>query len=154
MPLAHLIADSLASHPVETGGVLLGWREPDAVRVVRALTVPSPDRGGARYLRSKAAAEASIEAALAGEKDPLVGYVGEWHSHPRISTYSLQDRREMHSLSALAEFPLALIVAAVTKRGMRTRISGLIFHAGLQLPAAVTTYDGSTTQKGIDDARN
>jgi len=150
-PLAHLIADSLASHPMETGGVLLGWRAQNAVRIVRALTVPSPDRGPARYLRSKAAAETAIEAALADENDPLVGYVGEWHSHPRISASSVQDRREMQSLSALAEFPLALIVAAITKRGMRTRISGLTFHAGRQLPTTITTFNGTTKQKGIDD---
>lgn len=151
VPLAHMLADSLASHPFETGGVLLGWREPNAVRIVRVLTVPSPDRGRARYLRSNVAAENEIERALADEDDPLVGYVGEWHSHPRMSSSSVQDRRELRSLSGLAEFPLALIVVAITKGRMRTRISGLIFHAGHQLPTTVTIFDDTTTEKGTDD---
>ena len=149
-PLAQVLSDSLASHPFETGGVLLGWREPNAVRIVRALTVPSPDRGRARHVRSKGAADNAIHRALMDEDDPLVGYVGEWHSHPRISSSSVQDRRELRSLSGLAEFPLALVVVAISKRGARTQVSGLIFHAGRQLPTTVTIRDDTTTEKGTD----
>lgn len=151
VPLAQVISDSLASHPLETGGVLLGWREENAVRIVRALTIPSPDGGRERYVRSKAAAEIAIAGALASEDNPLVGYVGEWHSHPRISSSSAQDRREMRSLSGLSKFPLALIVVATAKRGMRTRISGLSFHAEHRLPTTVTICDHTTGEKGAND---
>ena len=82
--VAHLKQLRLAALPNETGGVLLGYHDFNvgAIVLVDALSAPSDsrsnpgsfERGTAGLMQ--AVREASVRTA------GIVGYVGEWHSHP------------------------------------------------------------------------
>lgn len=82
---AHLKALRLAALPNETGGVLLGYHDFNvgAVVLVDALRAPSDSHASPGSFErgisglTKAVNEASTRTA------GIVGYVGEWHSHPR-----------------------------------------------------------------------
>lgn len=82
---AHLRALRLADLPNETGGVLLGYHDFNvgAIVLVDALPAPSDSRASPGSFErgtsglTKAVQDASTRTA------GIVGYVGEWHSHPR-----------------------------------------------------------------------
>lgn len=99
--------------PRETGGILLGWREPDAVVVSEMIEVVDPEASPMSYVRRHAHAEAALQRALedAAPGDP-VGYVGEWHAHPAPQGPSRQDRRELRALARRTAHPVALVVLA------------------------------------------
>lgn len=97
--------------PLESGGILLGYREVDNLVITHALVV---DGGGStkdRYVRDDVRANESLAEFLAdrAEEDPI-GYVGEWHSHPAPSGPSTIDRDAMRAAAKTAEGPIALLV--------------------------------------------
>lgn len=97
--------------PLETGGILLGYREVDNVVITHALVV---DGGGAtkdRYVRDDVRANEHLAEFLAdrAEDDPI-GYVGEWHSHPAPSGPSTIDRNAMRAAAKATEGSVALLV--------------------------------------------
>ncbi|MET4052056.1 integrative and conjugative element protein (TIGR02256 family) [Frigoribacterium sp. PvP054] len=99
--------------PLETGGILLGYREVDRVVITHALVI---DGGGAtrdRYVRNDVRANMHLEEFLSdrADDDPI-GYVGEWHSHPEPSGPSAIDRNAMRAAAKAAGDPLALLVFA------------------------------------------
>lgn len=101
------------SHPHETGGILLGWREPETLAVARALEVPDIGATPHRYRRHHAAAETALASALASEpRDSPLGYIGEWHIHAGHQPPSWQDRREIAAISRISLSPVTLIVVA------------------------------------------
>lgn len=109
--LADATATASAALPKETGGILLGWRELDAVVVTRLVEVVDPDAGSATYTRNRAAAETALQRALATVPSrDLVGYVGEWHVHPAVQGPSWQDRRELRAVARASPHAVALIV--------------------------------------------
>lgn len=97
--------------PLETGGILLGYREIDNVVITHALVV---DGGGAtkdRYVRDDVRANERLAEFLSdrAEDDPI-GYVGEWHSHPAPSGPSAIDRNAMRGTAKAADGSVALLV--------------------------------------------
>ncbi|CAI9388186.1 SAVED domain-containing protein [Microbacterium sp. T2.11-28] len=97
--------------PLETGGILLGYREIDNVVITHALVV---DGGGAtqdRYVRDDVRANERLAEFLSNrsEDDPI-GYVGEWHSHPAPSGPSRIDRNAMRGAAKAAHGPVALLI--------------------------------------------
>jgi len=82
---AHLKALRLAALPNETGGVLLGYHDFNVGAIVLADALPAPSDSHAspgsfeRGTSGLAKAVQDASARTAG----IVGYVGEWHSHPR-----------------------------------------------------------------------
>jgi integrative and conjugative element protein (TIGR02256 family) len=134
--LADATAAASTSLPKETGGILLGWREPDAIVVARLIEVADPDAGHTTYTRSHAHAEAVLQRALADAPcGDVVGYVGEWHVHPALQGPSRQDRRELRAVARRSAHAVALIVlapdgptgswspSALTARSCRVRIA-------------------------------
>lgn len=98
--------------PLETGGILLGYREVDNVVITHALVV---DGGGAtkdRYVRDDVRANKRLAEFLSDrEEDDPIGYVGEWHSHPAPSGGpSTIDRNAMRAAAKAAGGPVALLV--------------------------------------------
>lgn len=82
---AHLKALRLAALPNETGGVLLGYHDFNvgAIVLVDALPAPSDSHGSpGSFERGTAGLARSVQDASARTAG-IVGYVGEWHSHPR-----------------------------------------------------------------------
>lgn len=103
---AHLRALRLAALPNETGGVLLGFHDFNVGAIVLVDALPAPadsqaspgsfERGTSGLAR--AVQDASVRTA------GIVGYVGEWHSHPR--GHSARPSRD--DLVQLAELSLGM----------------------------------------------
>ncbi|MFD3456982.1 Mov34/MPN/PAD-1 family protein [Streptomyces sp. NPDC058691] len=99
--------------PVETGGLLLGYREDANVLVTHALVIDGEGASTHRYVRDDVRANALLAAFLTqrADDDPT-GYVGEWHSHPVPSGPSQTDVAAMHATAQTSDGPIALLVYA------------------------------------------
>lgn len=99
--------------PNEVGGILIGYRQDAGVHVARAVVVPDPSATSCSYAREHAAAQAVLEAVRADEANhSLLGWVGEWHSHPKTGGPSSTDLRELARLAEIDGRATALIVIA------------------------------------------
>lgn len=81
---AHLKSLRLAALPNETGGVLLGYHDFNvgAIVLVDALPAPSDSRASpGTFERGTSGLVQAVQEAAARTAS-IVGYVGEWHSHP------------------------------------------------------------------------
>lgn len=130
------IATETAKHlPVETGGILLGYREGTNLVVTHALMVDGQGASGVRYVRDDVRANSLLDAFLAErDRDDPVGYIGEWHSHPAPQGPSPIDVAAIRATAKTSEGPIALLVHAP---GGDEPFSGLI--AGRQLFGRATT---------------
>ncbi|OHX06863.1 Mov34/MPN/PAD-1 family protein [Micromonospora sp. WMMB235] len=106
-----MIADGMAALPHETGGILLGFRTPNLIVVTRTVTVADPQSSRRSYLRRHRQAQARM-AIGRGDAPPVVGYVGEWHTHPADIGPSRTDLRALAAIARLAQGPVALVVLA------------------------------------------
>jgi hypothetical protein len=82
---AHLKALRLAALPNETGGVLLGYHDFNVGAIVLVDALPAPSDSLASpgsFERGTSGLVRAVQDASARTAD-IVGYVGEWHSHPR-----------------------------------------------------------------------
>lgn len=82
---AHLKALRLAALPNETGGVLLGYHDFNVGAVVLVDALPAPSDSHASpgsFERGTSGLTKAVNEAAARTAG-IVGYVGEWHSHPR-----------------------------------------------------------------------
>lgn len=127
--------------PLETGGILLGYREIDSVVITHALVV---DDGGAtkdRYVRDDGRANERLAEFLSDRSgDDPIGYVGEWHSHPAPSGPSPLDRNAMRAAAKAAHGPVALLIYTPAGTGA---YFGLI--ARRQRLGRVATRDANVT---------
>lgn len=69
-----------ASHPIETGGVLVGVYVDGLPWVTQAIQIPSTERGHSNYLIPGGATRPAVLAAR--QDDARLGYLGDWHTHP------------------------------------------------------------------------
>lgn len=87
-----------AAHPDETGGVLLGVyagrRRP---WVVRAVVVPSMRAGHTSYELPPGARPEAVD--VVRQIDKRLGYLGDWHAHPRDVGPSSVDQATMRDLA-------------------------------------------------------
>ncbi len=120
--------------PLETGGILLGYREDTDLIVTDLILVPSPFSTPRRYIRDDVAANKLLKDWLANHpEDHLTGYVGEWHSHTGIGAASGIDLSSARATARKAKAPIALIVCApkplvwlesfILRRGRLRRVS-------------------------------
>lgn len=82
---AHLKARRLAAFPNETGGVLLGYHDFNVGAIVLVDALPAPSDSHASpgsFERGTSGLVRAVQDASARTAG-IVGYVGEWHSHPR-----------------------------------------------------------------------
>lgn len=68
------------SHPLETGGILIGVHVDGQPWITQAIEIPTPDRGRRHYRIPAGATHAAVLGAR--EADFRLGYLGDWHSHP------------------------------------------------------------------------
>jgi len=108
-----LTAMALDARPRETGGLLLGWREDRVVVVVDALSLPGSLVDGSNFMFSQDVANATLAAYRADSNRPSVGYVGSWHSHPRMLGPSPRDFRTYANVARGTPEALAFIVVAI-----------------------------------------
>ncbi len=103
---------------IETGGVLVGsWDRRRKIVYVAELTGPPPDSkqdatGFVRGIRGLRAIMQKVRSSTLGH----LGYVGEWHSHPKhhAANLSADDRvflREMKERTLLEDAPALMLVA-------------------------------------------
>jgi integrative and conjugative element protein (TIGR02256 family) len=104
-------ADARAAFPLETGGILLGFRTPELIVITRTVTVPDPQSSRRTYLRRRSQAQSQMTAAL-HDAPPVVGYIGEWHTHPADHPPSSIDTNALGATARTTPQPVALIVLA------------------------------------------
>jgi integrative and conjugative element protein (TIGR02256 family) len=83
-------AAARASHPLETGGVLLGVRASGRAWVTLAVEIPTAARSHTSYRIPAGETHRVVRAVRA--HDSRLGYLGDWHSHPMNSPASRTDR--------------------------------------------------------------
>jgi hypothetical protein len=112
--LAELNAAAQAALPKETGGLLLGWWDTceaaETVIVRHAIEVPDRQATPTSWVRRPRAAQAALSWALTTLGHPLLGYVGDWHSHPEACTASRQDKESILRTSLQYEHPVLLLI--------------------------------------------
>ncbi len=91
-----------AAHPDETGGILVGVRARRTVWITSAIELRG-NRGPGHFEIPRGATTPAVREAREG--DGRVGYLGEWHSHPRGDGPSQTDRTVMRSLRLLTPIP-------------------------------------------------
>lgn len=104
-----------ASHDRERGGLLVGYREGLSVIVEDALQVSDPTAAHNRYLRRQEPAEKALTSYLERldrSTAAYVGYVGEWHTHPRPEPPSPYDHAAMRTMVRRNRHLVAMIVVA------------------------------------------
>jgi integrative and conjugative element protein (TIGR02256 family) len=113
-----MVAEARHKEPLESGGVLLGWRDTAGTElVVAGVLGPGP---GATHRRTKFSPDTNWQrkkiAAAYETSGRKVSYLGDWHSHPGgDATPSRRDertaRRIARSRSARAPGPVMLILS-------------------------------------------
>lgn len=119
------VHSALSASPKETGGILLGWVEGQNVVVSDVLVVDDPESGNYHYVRNYERAEAALSEYLTHIDNSLLGYVGEWHSHPMLQPPSAIDRRSLQAVVIEAERQAAMVVIAFD-RGEAVSCFGII----------------------------
>ena len=104
--VAHLRQLRLAALPNETGGVLLGYHDFNvgAIVLVDALPAPSDSNGSPGSFERGTEGLMKVVQTASTRTAGIVGYVGEWHSHP--SGHSATPSRD--DLLQLAELSLGM----------------------------------------------
>jgi proteasome lid subunit RPN8/RPN11 len=98
------------AHPLETGGLLLGWWDADKIVIRHAVEVPDPSATTNSWTRDEPQAQAVLDAALTTHEHPWLGYVGDWHTHPGVCGASRRDISSICRASRQYDRPLALLV--------------------------------------------
>lgn len=101
--VAHLKQLRLAALPNETGGVLLGYHDFNVGAIVLVDALPAPPDSSASPGSFERGTEGLLKAVQAASRRTagIVGYVGEWHSHPpgHSATPSRDDLIQLAELS-------------------------------------------------------
>ena len=85
------------SHPIETGGILVGVHVDGQPWITSAIEISSPDRGRRHFKIPAGATQRAVLSARQG--DPRLGYLGDWHSHPKCLGPSPTDRATLALIS-------------------------------------------------------
>lgn len=102
--------------PRETGGILLGFRAADAVVVTRALVVHDTRSTDHHYVRNEVHAKLALATART-LSPPVIGYVGEWHTHPADQPPSSTDVATITDVASGHTDTVALLVVPFSPGG-------------------------------------
>jgi integrative and conjugative element protein (TIGR02256 family) len=103
-------AAATAAAPRETGGVLLGWWNTEAVVVRHTVEVSDPSATSVAWTRHEEPAQLALDDALRELEHPWLGYVGDWHTHPAPCDASRQDLESIRRASRQYDHPLVLLI--------------------------------------------
>jgi proteasome lid subunit RPN8/RPN11 len=87
------------SHPLETGGILVGVHADQQPWATMAIELPTSSRGRAHYHLPGGATQPAV--LMARAVDPRLGYIGDWHSHPADVSPSRTDLASLRLISYL-----------------------------------------------------
>lgn len=79
--LGEMTAAAARAHPFETGGILIGVYSDDNPWIIIAAEIATTDRGRTHYRIPFGTTHAAV--LRARTMDHRLGYLGDWHSHPR-----------------------------------------------------------------------
>ncbi|WP_442972238.1 Mov34/MPN/PAD-1 family protein [Rhodococcus sp. WAY2] len=102
-------AAGAAALPRETGGILIGFRTEDQIVVTRAIVIADERSTRRAYLRRERRAQLALTSILASAHS-VIGYVGEWHTHPADQPPSHTDIESLKQIAAATSDLVALIV--------------------------------------------
>lgn len=115
---AQLAAVASRTGPIETGGIMLGYRDSGSVVIVGIAEVPDGEASDTTYtLRTQAAQQTLDDIRQHFPDGSPVGYVGDWHSHPHCAPPSPLDRVSLAKLGRSYRKPMAGIIAAADGKG-------------------------------------
>jgi integrative and conjugative element protein (TIGR02256 family) len=101
-----MIEEALRMHPLETGGMLLGWSNPDLHECTAVTAIgpgPAAQHHKARFCPDAQWQQAQLERVYA-HTSGKVSYLGDWHVHPAGGfTLSRLDRKTMRAIAADGE---------------------------------------------------
>jgi len=124
-PLKVVQRVSSTAFPNEGGGILIGYRTLREVVVTHALEVPDHRADGRRYLRRRAPAQRVLDDLMSREpSSSLLGWVGEFHSHPADQPASQTDLLALRRDAVADGRPVALLIAA--RSGAAWRFFGYV----------------------------
>jgi integrative and conjugative element protein (TIGR02256 family) len=103
-----LRAYAFGAHPLETGGLLLGWWERQVPIIFSAVEVKDPHATRRCWTRDERRAQEALEQVQRLGKH--IGYIGDWHSHPADVGPSGSDLRELRRVSRQYGDPITLAV--------------------------------------------
>jgi integrative and conjugative element protein (TIGR02256 family) len=143
----------LAALPRETGGILVGWRDGTDVVVIDALSVPDEGAQTMHYTRHHDKATRVLDRYLADATDPMIGYVGEWHTHPWPSPPSRTDRTSVAAAASRTDAAVALIVLAWDANQSDADVHTAIVHRRsgqlVLVPATCTIKEGAKYRDSV-----
>ncbi|HEY3546419.1 MAG TPA: Mov34/MPN/PAD-1 family protein [Propionicimonas sp.] len=152
LPLAQqaITSETTSRLPMEAGGILIGHREGDGIVATDAIAVPGPTSRRNRYVRDDDRANELLRRYLAARlPGDVIGYVGEWHSHPAPSGPSSIDIESLRAIVKAAHGPIALIV--YTPSGS-SRYAGRIARRRRYAQPSVQDATVATRDQHSDDA--
>lgn len=131
------IADTLGrlaqlAAPRERGGLLLGWWDNGDIIIQRVTEIPDPTATSTSWTRRQDTAQQNLDKARAELGEPLIGYVGDWHTHPTFGGASPADEAALCRASNQYTQPLALLVAMPNGN-----LDGRTAHAGQLQPTCI-----------------
>jgi integrative and conjugative element protein (TIGR02256 family) len=107
-------------HPTETGGILLGFRDGRDVHIQDVLEVPDPEATYRSYKLRWRPREKILRHYLTDlPADSVLGYVGDWHTHPADCEPSAIDRSQFIVDSQTMSDTLAMLVMVRTSQAWR-----------------------------------
>lgn len=151
-----------AALPLETGGILAGFRAGDEVVVTRAAVVPDSASSRSEYCLRRDRAMRELARLQAGSAR-VVGYVGDWHTHPVNVPPSGIDIASLELVASAAKDLVALIVVPFDAVGPRPpyarvgrRVTGGRRSGATSYVATITTSstDPEDLERSADTALN
>jgi integrative and conjugative element protein (TIGR02256 family) len=111
--------EATCSYPLETGGVLLGWRSGKHQVVIVQIVGPGPAaEHHPRSFRPDAAWQQERISEVYRDSDRRITYLGDWHTHPNgISALSLRDVSTLRRIARHADARAPRPVMAVLGGG-------------------------------------
>jgi integrative and conjugative element protein (TIGR02256 family) len=103
-------AITTAALPLETGGLLVGWWDAGTVFIKDAVEIVDPDATSVAWSRHQETAQQVLDQTLTRIGHPWLGYVGDWHSHPKPCPPSGTDLHPLTQTSLQFSEPLILLV--------------------------------------------
>lgn len=103
--------------PRETGGILLGYYGEAGPQVTEIRVVPDPHSTRSRYRRDAVTAERFLDSIVRKDDTGVLGYIGEWHTHPLPTGPSATDVEASRQLAIAGGHDVVLLVLALRARG-------------------------------------
>lgn len=104
-----ILQAAVDSHPMETGGILVGVRTRKRPWVVTAIEIATNVRSHSSFLIPQGSTSPEID--IARRADSRLGYVGDWHVHPANLGVSGTDFATLKRVGAEVDGEVVTLVA-------------------------------------------